>query len=92
MRWFETSFSLLFQPRLSNTTPTHTTHTRSGDIASLQVEAVVNPTNEGLTDKNPITVRLFEMAGPELREECKTQIGSTSLDLLREFITQVSTK
>ncbi|XP_064404084.1 protein GDAP2 homolog [Halichondria panicea] len=48
----------------------------SGDIASLQVEAVVNPTNEGLTDKNPITVRLFEMAGPELREECKTQIGT----------------
>ncbi len=48
---------------------------RSGDIASLCVEAVVNPTNEGLTDKNPVSTRLFEMAGPELRDECKNQIG-----------------
>ena len=49
---------------------------RSGDIASLQVEAVVNPTNESLTDKNPISTRLYELAGPELRDECKSQIGS----------------
>ena len=45
----------------------------------LQVEAVVNPTNESLTDKNPISLRLYEVAGPELREECKTQVGSKSL-------------
>jgi len=37
---------------------------------------VVNPTNESLTDKNPISQRLNEVAGPELREECKTQVGS----------------
>lgn len=49
---------------------------RSGDIAMLQVEAVVNPTNESLSDKNPISLRLYEVAGPELREECKTQVGS----------------
>lgn len=42
----------------------------------LQVEAVVNPTNESLSDKNPISFRLYEVAGPELREECKTQVGS----------------
>ena len=44
----------------------------------LCVEAVVNPTNESLTDKNPISARLFELAGPELREECKAQIVSKS--------------
>ena len=49
---------------------------RTGDIAMLQVEAVVNPTNESLSDKNPISLRLYEVAGPELREECKTQVGS----------------
>ena len=42
----------------------------------LQVEAVVNPTNESLSDKNPISLRLYEVAGPELRDECKTQVGS----------------
>ena len=52
---------------------------RTGDIAMLQVEAVVNPTNESLSDKNPISLRLFEVAGPDLREECKTQVGSESL-------------
>ena len=45
----------------------------------LQVEAVVNPTNESLSDKNPISMRLFEVAGPDLREECKTQVGSECL-------------
>ena len=49
---------------------------RTGDIAMLQVEAVVNPTNESLSDKNPVSLRLYEVAGPELREECKTQVGS----------------
>lgn len=49
---------------------------RNGDMALLRVEAVVNPSNETLTDKNPISLRLFEAAGPELREECKTQLIS----------------
>lgn len=48
----------------------------TGDIAMLQVDAVVNPTNESLTDKNAITLRLMEIAGPELKEACKTQVGS----------------
>lgn len=42
----------------------------------LCVEVVVNPTNESLTDKNAISNRLHEVAGPELREECKTQVIS----------------
>ena len=52
---------------------------RLGDIASLQVEAVVNPTNESLTDKNPISQRLNEVAGPELKEECRVQVGSETI-------------
>ena len=68
-------------------THTHNTHIihRSGDIASLQIEAVVNPTNESLTDKNPISTRLYELAGPELRDECKAQIGSELGFFLWEF-------
>jgi O-acetyl-ADP-ribose deacetylase (regulator of RNase III) len=45
-----------------------------GDVAGLSVEVVVNPTNETLTDKNPVSSRLLEAAGPELKEECKSQI------------------
>ena len=52
---------------------------RVGDVASLSVEVVVNPTNENLTDKNPVSSRLMEVAGPELKEECKSQIVSESL-------------
>ena len=45
-------------------------------MASLSVEVVVNPTNENLTDKNPVSSRLLEAAGPELKEECKNHIVS----------------
>lgn len=48
----------------------------TGDLALLQVDAVVNPTNETLTDKNAVSQRLHQGAGPELRDECKTQVGS----------------
>ena len=47
---------------------------RDGDITLLKVTAIVNPTNESLTDKNAISERIFEVAGPELRDECKQQI------------------
>jgi len=45
----------------------------------LRVAAIVNPTNESLMDKNPISERIFEVAGPELKEECKLQIRSKPL-------------
>ena len=45
-------------------------------MASLSVEVVVNPTNENLSDKHPVSSRLLEVAGPELKEECKNQIIS----------------
>ena len=49
---------------------------RTGDITTLTIEAIVNPTNETLSDKNPISNRIFEVAGPELKDECQNQIGS----------------
>ena len=52
----------------------------------LQVDAVVNPTNESLTDKNPITLRLMEIAGPELKEACKTQVGCKCHILICECV------
>ncbi|XP_065907079.1 protein GDAP2 homolog [Dysidea avara] len=45
-----------------------------GDIAQLRVTSIVNPTNESLSDKNAVSERIFEVAGPELRDECKQQI------------------
>lgn len=47
-----------------------------GDITQLKATAIVNPTNESLMDKNAISERIFEVAGPELREECRQQIRS----------------
>lgn len=49
---------------------------RTGDVTTLTIESIVNPTNETLTDKNPISNRVFEVAGPELKDECQNQIGS----------------
>lgn len=79
--YFDVTFSsrLCFLPMFSFTCPLPHVLSfsfRTGDIAMLQVEAVVNPTNESLSDKNPVSLRLYEVAGPELREECKTQVGS----------------
>nr|XP_022909356.1 protein GDAP2 homolog isoform X2 [Onthophagus taurus] len=46
----------------------------SGDISSLQVDAIVNSTNESMTDSNPISDRIFERAGPGLKEEISLDI------------------
>ncbi|XP_028847698.1 ganglioside-induced differentiation-associated protein 2 isoform X2 [Denticeps clupeoides] len=40
-----------------------------GDIALLNCTAVVNTTNETLTDKNPVSDSIHRHAGPELGEE-----------------------
>ena len=53
-----------------------TCYTRDGDITNLKVTAIVNPTNESLMDKNAVSEKIFEVAGPELREECRQQIRS----------------
>lgn len=40
-----------------------------GDVALLNCTAVVNTSNEMLTDKNPVSDSIHRHAGPELREE-----------------------
>ncbi|XP_074647870.1 protein GDAP2 homolog [Tubulanus polymorphus] len=46
----------------------------TGDQTRLNVIALVNPTNESLTDRNPISEKIFIKAGPELITEIKRDI------------------
>lgn len=41
----------------------------TGDVALLNCTAIVNTTNETLTDKNPISDSIHRHAGPDLRDE-----------------------
>ncbi|XP_028414953.1 protein GDAP2 homolog [Dendronephthya gigantea] len=45
-----------------------------GDITNLGVDAIVNPTNETLDDKNPVSNRIHSVAGPELISVCKKEL------------------
>lgn len=47
------------------TSLTHST----GDVALLNCTAIVNTSNESLNDKNPVSDRIHQLAGPELRDE-----------------------
>ena len=40
----------------------------------LEAQAIVNSTNESLNDKGPLSERIFQMAGPELAQECREQL------------------
>ena len=40
------------------------------------VDLIVNPTNESLNDKNPLSERIHKVAGPLLKEECRTNLLS----------------
>lgn len=46
-----------------------------GDVALLNCTAVVNTSNETLTDKNPVSDSIFRYAGPELQEEMRKLKG-----------------
>lgn len=46
----------------------------SGDISLLQVDAIVNSTNESLNDSNPISNRIYQRAGSGLKEELNIDI------------------
>ena len=50
-------------------------------MTKLSLESIVNPTNESLTDKNPISNKILEMAGPDLKDELKDQVICKSHDL-----------
>lgn len=45
-----------------------------GDITNLQVDAIINPTNESLDDKNTVSSHIHSVAGPELMETCKKEL------------------
>lgn len=46
----------------------------TGDISSLQVDAIVNSTNESMNDSNPVSDRIFQRAGSGLKEEISLDI------------------
>lgn len=44
-------------------------HGSTGDVALLNCTGIVNTSNESLNDKNPVSDRIHQLAGPELRDE-----------------------
>ncbi|KAI1242218.1 hypothetical protein IHE44_0005735 [Lamprotornis superbus] len=48
---------------------------RKGDVALLNCTAIVNTSNETLTDKNPVSESIFMHAGPDLRDELQKLKG-----------------
>ncbi|XP_067402066.1 ganglioside-induced differentiation-associated protein 2 isoform X1 [Emydura macquarii macquarii] len=46
-----------------------------GDVALLNCTAIVNTSNESLTDKNPVSDSIFMHAGPDLRDELQKLKG-----------------
>lgn len=47
-----------------------------GDFTKLMVDALVNPTNEHLNDKNSFSRTLVDRAGPQLRKDLIADIKS----------------
>lgn len=41
----------------------------TSDVALLNCTAIVNTSNESLNDKNPVSDRIHQLAGAELRDE-----------------------
>ena len=48
---------------------------RKGDVALLNCTAIVNTSNESLTDKNPVSESIFMLAGPDLKEDLQKLKG-----------------
>uniref|UniRef100_A0A669QRT7 Ganglioside induced differentiation associated protein 2 n=1 Tax=Phasianus colchicus TaxID=9054 RepID=A0A669QRT7_PHACC len=46
-----------------------------GDVALLNCTAIVNTSNESLTDKNPVSESIFMHAGPDLKDELQKLKG-----------------
>jgi hypothetical protein len=47
---------------------------RQGDLTQLNATAIVNTTNESMTDRNALSETIFHKSGPELRQEIKTNV------------------
>ncbi|KAJ7404520.1 Ganglioside-induced differentiation-associated protein 2 [Willisornis vidua] len=50
-----------------------------GDVALLNCTAIVNTSNETLTDKNPVSESIFMHAGPDLKDELQKLKGTSNL-------------
>ncbi|EDO30294.1 predicted protein [Nematostella vectensis] len=46
----------------------------NGDITKLAADAIVNTTNESLSDRGALSERVHRAAGPELMQECRQQL------------------
>ena len=53
-----------------------------GDLCGLAVKAIVNTTNERLTDRSGVSGRIFNLAGPELTRECRDSEGCHTGDAI----------
>ncbi|KAH0813264.1 hypothetical protein GEV33_009527 [Tenebrio molitor] len=58
----------------------------SGDISALQVDAIVNSTNESMNESNPVSDRIFQRAGSELKEEINLDIRGQEMYELRKVM------
>eukprot|EP00003_Mantamonas_plastica_P028026 TRINITY_DN6189_c0_g1_i4.p1 TRINITY_DN6189_c0_g1~~TRINITY_DN6189_c0_g1_i4.p1 ORF type:complete len:372 (-),score=75.02 TRINITY_DN6189_c0_g1_i4:594-1709(-) len=47
----------------------------SGNLVNMQTDAIVNPSNESLTDRSGVCGDIFSVAGDELEDECEELEG-----------------
>ena len=59
---------------------------RNGDVTQLNVEAIVNSTNESLNDRNLVSERILAKAGPRLRKELRTLIKSMNVSMFNYLV------
>lgn len=63
---------------------------RTGDISILQVDAVVNPTNETMDDNSPMCQRIFSRAGSALKIEIFNEIKGLYFDVWLSTTTETT--
>lgn len=59
---------------------------RTGDISILQVDAIVNPTNETMDDNSPMCQRIFSRAGSALKIEIYNEVKGTTIFVLFVYV------
>ncbi|UYV77077.1 GDAP2 [Cordylochernes scorpioides] len=56
----------------------------NGDISTLSCDAIVHTTNESFKEKSPITDKILQRAGPQLREDLAFRLKDTEQYTLSE--------